>query len=119
MDWLEKALVDYRSAEILFAYEGDYGIVAFHCQQAIEKLFKAYILKQAKELIEGHSLVFLCRKAGEYDPLLNNFLKKCAFVNQFYIESRYPADIPMAMEKSEAQECIDIADALLKHIKLI
>ena len=116
MDWVGKADSDLKSALILFEHEGDYGIVAFHCQQAIEKLLKAFLLKSLGELIEGHSLIFLCKRASLFDINVKSFLKDCAYINQFYIETRYPSDIPMVMVKDEAEECIVITKSIFKYI---
>jgi len=117
-DWFSKAQADLQGAKILFKYEGDYSIVAFHCQQAIEKALKGYILKHKGNLIGGHSLVFLCKEASLAEPSVNQYLKDCAFVNQFYLETRYPADIPTVLSKDEAQECISIAETILNHIEI-
>ena len=45
MDWFEKASQDLRGAEILMAHEGGNDLVAFHCQQAMEKTLKGWLLK--------------------------------------------------------------------------
>ncbi len=116
MDWYEKSLKDLEGARILFKYGGDFSIVAFHCQQSLEKLLKGYILKETQTLAEGHSLVYLCKKAIEFDASLKSYLKDCAYINQFYIETRYPADIPTVLTQDEAQECILIAEKLQKLI---
>ncbi len=34
------------------------------------------------------------------------------YKDQFYVETRYPADIPVDVEKEEAQECIIIAEKI-------
>ncbi|MCL2156200.1 MAG: HEPN domain-containing protein [Leptospirales bacterium] len=117
-DWYAKAQADLESAKILFEHEGDYSIVAFHCQQAIEKALKGYILKHKGNLISGHSLIFLCKEASlaEQSASVNQYLKDCAFVNQFYIATRYPADIPTVLSKDEVKECISIAETMLNHI---
>lgn len=116
MDWVNKSDADFKSALILFKYEGDYGIVAFHCQQAIEKLLKALLLKVTSELLDGHSLVFLCRKASLHDANMTGFLKDCAYINQFYIETRYPSDTPLDMTKNEAEDCINITEKIIDYI---
>lgn len=115
-DWYDKANADLKSAKILFEHEADHGIVAFHCQQAIEKLFKSFVLKRAGTLIDGHSLVFLCKKSIELDTEFKIFLKDCAYINQFYIETRYPADFPMEMTKEEAEECILITEKIFAEV---
>ena len=37
-DWYEKAAHDLRGAQILMEYDGGNDLVAFHCQQAMEKM---------------------------------------------------------------------------------
>jgi len=61
-DWYAKALKDFDGANILNKYDGDTSIVAFLCQQAIEKMFKGYILQNTNKLQDGHSLLFLCKR---------------------------------------------------------
>lgn len=39
-DWYEKAAHDLRGAQILMEYDGGNDLVAFHCQQAMEKMLK-------------------------------------------------------------------------------
>ena len=71
-DWFEKAAHDLRGAEILMEHDGGNDLVAFHCQQTMEKMLKGWLLKTGA-------------------PLKGN-LRDCAYVNQFYIETRYPSD---------------------------
>jgi len=40
----------------------------------------------------------------------------CAFVNQYHIETRYPADIPLVVSDDEANECISIAEEIYKMV---
>lgn len=113
LDWFEKAQQDLKGAKILMEHDGGYDLVAFHCQQSIEKALKGWLLKAAGTLVDGHSLVYLCRTAISNGAELKPHLKDCAYVNQFYIETRYPADMPMELSKDEARECLDIADTVL------
>ena len=108
-DWYEKAAHDLRGAQILMEYDGGNDLVAFHCQQAMEKM-----LKTTDELFDGHSLVFLCRKAIAAGAPLKDKLRDCAYVNQFYIETRYPSDSYIPVSEKEAQDCIDAAKELLE-----
>lgn len=116
-DWLEKAARDIKSAKVLKQNDCGNDIVAFHCQQAIEKALKGFLLKQTRQVAEGHSLIYLCKEASSYYAELKNHLKNCAFVNQYYIETRYPSDIPLVVSDNEAEECIAIAEAVYKLVK--
>ena len=118
MDWYDKSSKDLEGAKILFKYGGDLSIVAFHCQQSIEKLLKGYILKETQTLSEGHSLVYLCRQIMNFDSSIRMYLKDCAYVNQFYLETRYPADLPTIITNEEAEECILIAEKMQQKYSL-
>lgn len=95
-------------------HDGGNDLVAFHCQQAMEKALKGWILKTTEELLDGHSLVFLCRKAIAAGAPLRGKLRDCAYVNQFYIETRYPSDTYLPVSEQEAQDCIDAAKGLMQ-----
>jgi HEPN domain-containing protein len=68
------------------------NIVAFHCQQAIEKYFKAFILENDKPIMKIHNLLTLYGTIKEIidfkfdEDLLST-------VNDIYLESRYPGEI--------------------------
>lgn len=115
-EWLEKAGRDLKSAKVLKLNDCGNDIVAFHCQQSIEKSLKGYLLKQKGQVVEGHSLIYLCKEASNYNTEFKKRLKDCAFVNQYYIETRYPSDIPLVVADDEANECISIADEVYKMV---
>jgi len=116
MDWYARAEQDLRGARILLEYDGGNELVAFHCQQAIEKKLKGWLLKTLGELTEGHSLVYLCRKAITAGAPIRKSLRDCAYVNQFYLETRYPADVYIPVSEQEAQDCIEIAAEILSAL---
>jgi len=52
-DWFEKAVHDLHGAEILMEHDGGNDLVAFHCQQAMEKTLKGWLLKVTKRTPRG------------------------------------------------------------------
>lgn len=118
LDWIKKSAADIKAAGILKKYEAGNDYVAFHSQQAIEKALKGYLLYHTGELEEGHSLIFLCKKAIAFEPYFKEFLKDCAYVNQYYIETRYPADFPLEVSDEEAEECIKLAERIYQYISV-
>ena len=115
--WYDRASTDLAGANILYEHGGAYELVAFHCQQAIEKQLKGWILKESGELMEGHNLPFLRRHAISLGAPLQSYGNDMGFVNQFYIETRYPADEYIAVSEEEAQDCLDVAKAILAVLK--
>jgi HEPN domain-containing protein len=61
-DWLLVAEQDIRTASIIIKEDHLTNIVAFHCQQAIEKYFKAFMLEHDKPIIKTHNLILFIRR---------------------------------------------------------
>lgn len=97
-DWLFHAKLDYLAAQHLIEDERCYEATAFHCQQSIEKALKGYLLFKTKRLIDGHNLTWLCKQAAMMDKTFIQWVGKSATLNRFYIETRYPADIPLDID---------------------
>ena len=116
-EWFRMAQKDIRSARILFQYDADNEIVCFHCQQAIEKYLKGYLVFINGELQEGHSLIKLCKKAMLRENSFGELLKDMAYVNTFYLETRYPAVDPLLVSIEDAEECLKITDKVLSKIE--
>lgn len=115
-DWIEKATRDIKAAVILNKNDCGNDLVAFHCQQAVEKLLKAYIIAKSGVIISSHSLIFLCKEASKHNIDFKKHIKDCAFVNQFYIETRYPADEPLIVTDEEAEESIAISKTIYEIV---
>ena len=97
---------DIKSAKILKEHDCGNDVVAFHCQQAIEKILKAYLIIRGDGVVSGHSLLYLCKLAQGHEGNFKKYIKDCGFANQYYIETRYPADSPLIVSDYEADECI-------------
>ena len=55
--WLDKADADFGVAEQLLAANTPYrAIVAFHCQQAVEKYLKAFLVEHEIEFSKTHNI---------------------------------------------------------------
>jgi len=67
-------------------------------------------------LAEGHSLVKLCKHSARYEDGFKFFLKDCAFVNAFYIETRYPVEDPIIVAREDVEECFRIAEAIVNKV---
>lgn len=116
-EWFEAAEKDFKGALILYKYEGDYGLVLFHLQQALEKYLKGYLIYKTGMLQEGHSLIKLCKKASVHNTKFKTFVKDCAFLNGYYIETRYPAEDPLIADDEDVKEGINFAEAFIQFIK--
>jgi HEPN domain-containing protein len=91
-DWLFLARTDIDAAEIIVNEKHLTHIAAFHCQQAIEKYFKAYLINHEKELLKIHDLVKLYGMVKEIKDF-NIDEEILALVNETYTETRYPGEL--------------------------
>lgn len=91
-DWLEIAARDLLAARLLMERQQCLEIAGFHCQQAVEKGLKAYIIHASGQLVDGHNVTWLCRQAVRYNPDFGDWMEDCAKMNRLYIETRYPSD---------------------------
>ncbi len=115
--WLDMAIRDLKSAKVLFEHDCGNDYVAFHCQQTIEKALKALIIYLYATLEQGHSLLYLCKKVMVQREEFSQYLKDCAFVNQYYIETRYPNENAITVSNEEAENCLNIAENILNAVK--
>ncbi len=115
-DWLYKAAIDILSARELQINELCYASSAFHCQQCVEKALKAYLLYSQKRLVDGHNLTWLCRQAVKVDKSFRQWLDECSYLNRYYIETRYPADIALVIEKKTIERVYNMAKEMFDFI---
>jgi len=115
-DWLFHSNVDFLAAKNLFHDERCYTAAAFHCQQCIEKALKGYLLFKKRKLFDGHNLTWLCKQATECDTHFQQWLSKSTALNRFYIETRYPADMPLDITTENIEELINSTSEMLEFI---
>jgi HEPN domain-containing protein len=121
--WLQYANDDLQSAKVLLQ-EGIYNMVCFHSQQVAEKLLKSFIASYRKEIPRTHNLIRL-HKICE-DLIVGKLgidREMLIFLNDVYIDSRYPADfgiLPSGQSgEKEARQAYSYAnaiDALLRSL---
>ena len=108
--WIEKADNDLIAAKILIeANPLILDIACFHCQQAIEKYLKAFLIYNNQEVIFTHNLDFLAQQCSVLDVDFNNLDMKN--INQYAVKIRYPHDYH-APELSETEEYLQISESI-------
>jgi HEPN domain-containing protein len=82
---------DLLAARKLFGEERLTNVVSFHCQQCLEKCFKAIIEEQGKPSIKSHDLIRLQLHANIELSAAETVL--LGIINEVYIDARYPGDL--------------------------
>ena len=115
-DWIDYAGDDIEAARLLMTTDRCDEAAAFHCQQAIEKALKAYLLFITGNHVDGHNLTWLCRSALRYNQKFTEWLDDSAYLNRYYIETRYPSDIPLLLTRSDVDRIFKMANAMYEFI---
>ncbi|MCI8856725.1 MAG: HEPN domain-containing protein [Clostridiaceae bacterium] len=115
--WLEKALCDLQTARVLLTWGGDPCNIAFHCQQAIEKALKGFLLYRTGRHFDGHNLTYLCRQAALIEERFLEYLTESAALNNLYIETRYPTDLPLDIDEHTVRQYLNMAEDMFAAIR--
>jgi len=85
-------------------------IIAFHCQQAVEKYLKGALVILGEEPPYIHDLDILCSMAKKHKSSFTGISSPCTTINYFSVQPRYDRGISL----SEAD-----AHLVLNHTKAI
>jgi HEPN domain-containing protein len=93
--WLEIADSDLSLAE--FSAEKmwpvPYAIICFHCQQAVEKYLKWFLVMYDIEPPKIHDLEELLKLCATIKPQFSAIYEKCSVLSGYAVQSRYPNEI--------------------------
>ncbi|MDR2577214.1 MAG: HEPN domain-containing protein [Chitinispirillales bacterium] len=122
LKWIRRAQMDFdgavRDAKL---FRPPVEIVCYLCQQAAEKILKAYIIAQTRSRIKTHDLEYLLGKCLSYSADFDNLRNCCLRLNPYVTFARYPSDIEptehhMRQAVKDAGEVVDFAKSKLKEL---
>lgn len=106
--WIERAKYDLDTAKAMLD-TARYLYVAYVCQQAVEKLFKAIMAYQGKENVPVHNLIRLSELSEIKDKLNSEQFTFLAELTPYCIEARY-GDYKESLSKGETSLSGDTGD---------
>ena len=114
-EWLNKAEADYETALLLYKKKKKnlHYIIAFHCQQAVEKHLKALLICNKIDFPKTHDLIRLLDLIKTKDSFLNRLRKELNLLNPFAVGFRYPG------ENIEPGELIEIVKTTKKLVAVL
>lgn len=122
--WLIKAFNDYKTAEKLIKLPEEEVItdtLCFHCQQAVEKLLKAFLINAGVEFGRVHSLEYLIKLCSNVDKEFESLYEITVNLTDYAVEVRYPDEfyIPTIDEAHKAFEsATKVKDFILEKLKI-
>lgn len=120
--WKKQADLDLDDAE--YSARGKrYHLACFLSQQAAEKAVKAWLYLQGHSLVWGHSVAELVDDASESDEAFSTLKEKGAFLDRFYIPTRYPNGLPggipsESFSERDADEALKTAREIIDFVSL-
>lgn len=109
---------DLDLARLAFASDGFdvYELIGVHAQQAVEKITKVFLAKNAVDFEDQHDIDYLQRLVGRVDWDLAVRIDPAAALNRYAVGTRYPGRCgPVTREQAEA--AIRIAEAVFVEIE--
>lgn len=98
--WVEKADHDRRMAELGLAQSPPLTeAAAFHAQQAVEKLLKAYLVCQRHEFERIQDLGMLAEQCAQHDPAFDTLREQVDPLTPYAVRFRYPGPIDPTVEE--------------------
>jgi HEPN domain-containing protein len=112
--WLEKAEHDLMAAQLIIEIQPIIlDIACFHCQQAVEKYLKAFLVSQQQDFPKTHNLDILLKKCADIDALFEGI--DLLNLEDFAVRGRYPHD-SISPEMQETRQFYEIALAVKAHV---
>ena len=114
-DWMIYAESDLIAAKLLTKNKNTHLLSAFHSHQAIEKTLKAYMLAHKGYAPDGHNIIYLCKTASRVEQGFVEWIDECVALNNYYIQTRYPPDFPLEIDKRTAGKLAKFAIGLYQY----
>jgi len=116
-EWLTKARHDLDTARVISAQLPDYyDMIAFHCQQSIEKSLKAYLIFLGIEFKPAHDLGYLVDLIGIKENSFETYYLKADEISRYAVQIRYPDSI-VELSNQQIHDAMNMAEELLDLIR--
>ena len=111
--WVERAKKDMVVARSLFYdfHPKQLEICCYQCQQAVEKILKAYLIFKNVAFPFIHDLKKLCLLCADFDDRFDAYIDDCADLTPYATQSRYPDNDDV--EESETELAVEKAERIL------
>jgi len=114
--WLIKSQRDLGAVRVLLTNEEAYlDIAAYHCQQAVEKAMKGYLVYQDIGFQKTHNLSRLLILCQSINPDFSQWEAMAEMLTPYATEYRYPGDL-LEPERAEAEQAIAMAEAFVNFV---
>lgn len=118
-EWAKYAEEDFIMAKLALQENGPPNQICFHSQQVAEKYLKGFLVFYREKFEKTHQIGYLLERCNKIDTSFEELKEEAFFLSRFYIETRYPGDIPefsLEHAKKAFQSCKKIKEFILEKI---
>jgi HEPN domain-containing protein len=90
--------------------------VCFHCQQAVEKMLKAFLINEDRPYPISHDLLLILEQILEVEPQAEVLRPRLALLNPYAVAVRYP-DTEFTPALDDAREARSTAQEIHRWLK--
>ena len=116
-EWIYLAQMDYdhalKSANTF--HPAPVEIICFHCQQAAEKILKAYIAAHGDTPVKTHDLTTLIKYCEQYSSDFNSYAGFGDMLTAYNSDTRYPPKLSLA--ESDMKQALNYAHKIMEFTK--
>jgi len=113
-EWIYLAQMDYdhalKSANTF--HPAPVEIICFHCQQAAEKILKAYIAAHGDTPVKTHDLTTLIKYCEQYSSDFNNYADFGDMLTAYNSDTRYSPKLSLA--ESDMKQALNYAHKIME-----
>lgn len=114
--WLDKAEKDLLSAEHELTFpDAVTETICFHCQQAVEKFLKAYLIHLNISFSKTHEIGELITQCESKDKEIAQLKDEADQLTDYAVEIRYP-DYSFEPPLEEAKKSVQVAKKIKEYI---
>lgn len=114
-EWIRKADRDRRMAELgLGESPAITDAAAFHCQQAVEKLLKAYLVFRQQPFEKIHDLEVLVEQCKRSDTTFADLVDGVEPLSPYAVRFRYPG--PADPTVDEVRQALDVVGDVRRFV---
>jgi len=114
--WIKKADNDLLTVERELSFKDPVtDTVCFHCQQAVEKYLKAFLVYHQIYFPKTHKIMDLLELCATVDTSFKNELNEADNLTDYAVELRYP-DVWIEPDIQETEEAFKIAKNVKKFV---
>ncbi|HCE59006.1 MAG TPA: DNA-binding protein [Prolixibacteraceae bacterium] len=114
--WIIKGDHDLGTAKVTYMHIPEYlDTVTFHCQQAVEKYLKAFLIYQSATFRFTHDLVYLIDLITQKDSDFESYYDIVSEMQGYAVEVRYPNEI-VFLSKEKVEYSILVAKNIREFV---